>query len=252
VFKSAELDAMLARVQRSQDLVVKTNYAIAARSHSGPASAWALHPEADEFWFVRRGAAKLTLGNYSFMMGVLGSGTQQFTANAGDVVSVPRNKAYQLDAPGGRFDYIAVRVFPAQRHLQAGATPPTPRPMPTIAEKSKIENILAESNQNVMLHSAGAVLINQVVYDRAPGPWEVHMACDDLYFWRLGTGKAQIDGTLVHAKEEQPGEFRGFGVTGSRDYTVGPGDFVLIPRNTVHHMDGGDAKLGYVLVKICD
>jgi mannose-6-phosphate isomerase-like protein (cupin superfamily) len=157
-----------------------------------------------------------------------------------------------LDAPGGRFDYIAVRVFPAERRLQAGATPPTPRPMPTIAEKSKIDQTLAGSNQNVMLHSAGAVLINQVVYDRAPGPWEVHMACDDFYFWRLGTGKARIDGTLIHPKEEQPGEIRGFGVIGSRDYTVGPGDFVYIPRNTAHHMDGGDVKLGYVLVKICD
>jgi hypothetical protein len=101
VFKSAELDAMFAHAQPSQDMVVKTNYAIVARSHSGPASGWALHPEADEFWFVRRGSAKLTLGNYSFMMGVLGSGTQQFTANAGTWSASRATKRISWMPPAG-------------------------------------------------------------------------------------------------------------------------------------------------------
>ena len=78
------------------------------------------------------------------------------------------------------------------------------------------------------------------------------MSCDDMYFWRIGTGKAQIDGTLLFPSEVQPGEIRGVGVIGSRDYNVAPGDFVFVPRNTAHHIDGGDNKLGYVLVKICD
>jgi mannose-6-phosphate isomerase-like protein (cupin superfamily) len=252
VLKSAEIDALFARIEGSLNVVAKTNYVVALRSHSGSLSPWVIHPEADEFWFVRRGSGKLVLADYTSMTGVAGGSAKQYSASAGDVVSVPRGKAYQVEASAGRFDYVAVRIFPAELRPHPGAGTASPQPMPTVAMSSMIDEALTRSNQNVLLHSAGPTLINQVVYDRAPGPWEVHMACDDMYFWRVGNGKAQIDGTLVHPDEVQPGEIRGVGVTGSRDYSVGPGDFVYVPRNTAHHMDAGNAKLGYVLVKICD
>ena len=69
---------------------------------------------------------------------------------------------------------------------------------------------------------------------------------------RMGTAQAQLDGTLVAGKEDSPGEIRSTGVTGSRKFTIGPGDIVVVPRNTVHFMDPGSNKLGYLLVKVCD
>ena len=252
VLKSAEIDALFGRLEAPQIIVPKTNYTVVLRVHSGPIGAWMIHPDADEFWFVRRGSAKLVMADYTSMAGVAGGTSKPYTANIGDVVSVPRGKAYRLESSAGRFDYIAVRIFQAGRHLPAGAVAPNPQPMPVVALNASIEETLARSHENVLLHSAGPTLINQVIYDRAPGPWEVHMTCDDMYFWRLGTAKAQLDGTLLSQNEVQPGEIRGVGVAGSRDYAVGPGDFVYVPRNTAHHMDGGDNKIGYVLVKICD
>jgi mannose-6-phosphate isomerase-like protein (cupin superfamily) len=80
----------------------------------------------------------------------------------------------------------------------------------------------------------------------------VHQTCDDLYFMRMGTAQAQLDGTLVAGKEDPPGEIRGAGVTGSRKFTIGPDDIVVVPRNTAHFMDPGSNKLGYLLVKVCD
>ena len=43
---------------------------------------------------------------------------------------------------------------------------------------------------------------------------------------------------------------RGVGVTGARRHEIGPGDIVLIPRDTAHHIDPGTGKLGYLLMKI--
>lgn len=251
VLKSAEVDDMFSKTQQARDVLVKPNIAITFRVNSGEHSPWQIHADADEFWFVRRGAAKLSLGEFTGASRVEPPG-KPFDIAAGDVVSVPRDKAYQIAPGAGRFEYVAVRVFPTARHRQPGAPAPTPRPMPTVAPRAKIEETIANADQNVTLHSVGPVLINHVIYDRVPGPWEVHLACDDLYFWRVGTGRAQIDGTLVNAKEDDPGEPRGFGVTGARDYTVGPGDILFIPRNTAHHMDAGNVKLGYLLVKLCD
>ena len=39
-------------------------------------------------------------------------------------------------------------------------------------------------------------------------------------------------------------------MTGGRRYSVGPGDIVVIPRETAHHMEPTSAKLGYLLLKV--
>jgi len=243
VVKTEEIDKMFARARPSLEVLSKPNLAVAFRVASGSSGAWQTHPGADEFWFVRHGGAGVSLG----------TAAQHYDVAAGDVVSVPRTTAYQITPGATAFEYVAVSILPAERHLGIGiGAAGTPRPMPPVARKADIDATLASADKNVTLHSAGATLINHVVYPSTPGPWEVHQTCDDLYFMRLGTARAQLDGTLVNAKEDPPGEPRGTGVTGARTFTIGPGDMVWIPRNTAHHMDPSSHKLGYLLVKVCE
>ena len=250
VTKSAEVDKIFGRAGESLEVLAKPNFAVVFRVSSGKPGAWQGHPDADEFWFVRRGAASLSLSNGESSVG---ADQRRYEVTAGDVVNVPRTSAYQIAPTSARFEYVAVRVFPADRRLGIGiGASGTPRPMPDVAAKAKIDATFASADKNVLLHSSGAVLINHVVYKGAPGPWEVHQTCDDLYFVRMGTARAQLDGTLIGGKEDSPGEIRGSGVTGSRTFTVDPGDMVLVPRNTAHFMDPGRNKLGYLLVKVCD
>ena len=243
VMKSAEVDRMFARAGDSLQVLAKPNMAVDFRVSSGKPGARQRHPDADEFWFIRQGAAKISLG----------AEERHYDVSAGDVVHVPRTTDYQITPSAARFEYVAVRVFPTERRLGIGiGASGAPRPMPDVATKAKIDATFASADKNVLLHSGGAVLINHVVYNGAHGPWEVHQTCDDLYFLRLGTARAQLDGTLVGAKQDSPGEPRGTGVTGSRTFTIGPGDIVWVPRNTAHFMDPGSQKLGYLLVKVCD
>ena len=59
----AEVLAALAQVKDSQDLVVKTNFAITLRAASNTTKLpWKLHTEADELWFVYKGSAKVSSG----------------------------------------------------------------------------------------------------------------------------------------------------------------------------------------------
>ena len=104
-------------------------------------------------------------------------------------------------------------------------------------------------------------MINQILFwvknpvgpDKVDYNKEVHLTCDDIYFKRVGTARMYLDGTLVGWNEQSPGEPRAPKVVGAREYTaVGPGDIVSIPRNMQHFMDPGSAKLGYVLIKVCD
>jgi len=250
VVKSDEVDKMFARARPSLEVLAKPNLAVVFRASAEKHGAAEKSVDADEFWFVRHGAAGVSLNNGQ---AVGAKGQQNYEVAAGDVVNVPRNTAYQIIPGAAGFEYVAVRVFPADRPLGIGiGAAKKPHPMAPVARKTQIDATLASADKNVTLHSAGATLINHVVYKGAPGPWEVHQTCDDLYFMRLGTARAQIDGTLLNGKYDSPGEIRGTGVTGSRNFTIGPGDMVVIPRNTAHFMDPGSNKLGYLLVKVCD
>jgi mannose-6-phosphate isomerase-like protein (cupin superfamily) len=241
VMKSAEIEKIFSAGRPSQDVLTKTNFAIEFRSAASGFGASAKDAEADEFWFVRHGAAKLSLNS------------ETYQAAAGDVVHVARKVDYRIANGRDPFQYVAVRVFPETRPLRIGyGAGPTPRTMPVVAPKKQIEETFATAEKNVTLHSAGAALINHVVYPARHGPWEVHQTCDDIYFVRLGTAHTQLDGRLINPKDEALGEPRGTGVTGAREFTITVGDMVFIPRNTAHFSDPGTGKVGYLLLKVCD
>lgn len=255
VMKSAEVDARFAKMQRPVEVVSKPNFAAVFRVSSGVTD-WQMHPEADELWFVRSGSAKVSLGDAKPMAGMPGAATQQFDAATGDIVNVPRNNAYRIAPGGGRFEYVALRIFPSRRHLPlmgSGAT--SPKPMPTVVTKAQIDAALASAKKIENLHSSGAAIVNYIV---SPPVWpkpsipESHMACDDFYFIRLGTAHAMIDGYIVNPKEEPAGEIHGTSAVGARAYTVGPGDLAWIPRNTMHYMVPDSPRFGYLLVKVCE
>ena len=78
----AEVLAALAQVQDSQDLVVKTNFAITLRAASNTTKLpWKLHTEADELWFVYKGSAKVTLAPFSLQLGVTPPGNKRPSNN---------------------------------------------------------------------------------------------------------------------------------------------------------------------------
>src|SRR6516165_6570711 len=107
LMKSSEIDAKFAKLQKPLDVILKPNYTVHFRMSSGEATPWQVHFDADELWFVRRGAAKVTLADFTLMAGVAGPSAQPYDVGAGDVVNVPRDKAYMIAPAGSRFEYVA-------------------------------------------------------------------------------------------------------------------------------------------------
>jgi mannose-6-phosphate isomerase-like protein (cupin superfamily) len=250
VMKSAEVDAAFSKIQDSWDVFVKTNHAVTFRVNN-KRSPLTNHPEADEYWFVRRGSAKVAL---------IPAGTTTKDAHdvgAGDVVYLPRNIAYEID-PASRFEYVALRVFvprPARgagagRGGGAGGSPPLPEPTSYIATKAQIDRTFATEPRTVQLRFPGGGSLNQIIYNGAIGPYESHETADQVYLVRHGTAKAAFDGRLIDPKVTAPGQIRGTGYADASEYTIGPGDFVWIPRNQMHFVDPGVGRVGYLLAGI--
>ncbi len=267
ILKSAEIDALLAKTEKSTDVLVKSNYIIQLRVQTGPGS-WVTHFDADELWYIRRGTAKLSIGTVTMGAGVRRVPENNFDLAAGDVVNNPRTTAYIL-SPGARFEYVAVRIFPQRKEEAAGAAPGTGRgagggaaggtgggsgrggrPMPYVVQNATIQDTFLKNTSNQPLHTLGVASMNHVIYVNAPGPYEVHSYIDDIYFVRLGTAIAQVDGHLVNPTDSGSGEVRGTSAFGFREYKIGVGDILSIPRNTMHYMQPTSEKLGYLLLKV--
>jgi len=247
--KSADIDATFAKIQDSLDVIMKPNFALVFRVSTGKAGPWTTHEDADEIWLVRHGSAKLSLGESS-------AEAKHVEIRGGDVVNVPRTKGYQIDAGASRLEYVALRIFPTERHLRGAQQPGggggRGRPMPDVVTSAEIDRTIANASANQPLHSNGAFMMNIVIYKGAPGPYEVHAGYDQIYFVRLGTAKAKIDGVIVDPREPQQGETRGTGIIGAREYTMEPGDILFVPRNTAHFMDPGLGKYSYLLGHVRD
>ncbi len=236
VLKSSQIDLMFARAGETLTVHETPTYAIVFKVKQGTVAADGINPGADEIWFVRSGAAELTVRDRQYQIG------------AGDIVNLPRNTGYQVDPQGGRVAYVAVRVFPAGAHGDRHLTELAP--MGDVLKGSVRDAVFANNDTNQPLHSVRNLSVNFVIYKGRPGPWEAHRGCVDIYFVHTGSGIAHLGGKITKPVEEAPGEIRGKGVTGSRKHEIGPGDIVLIPHNTAHYMLPTTEKLGYNLVKV--
>jgi mannose-6-phosphate isomerase-like protein (cupin superfamily) len=238
VLKNAEIEAGLTKVKGSITVHQRPNFSISLNSQERGTGALETHDGWDEVLFIRRGSGSLRLANRTYEIG------------SGDVINVRRTTPHRIDAPSGRIEYVAVRIFPTGEGRQASGIRPAPRIMPDVLRASEIGETFAKFDSNQPIHSALNFTMNYVIYNSRVGPWEAHRGCVDIYFMRIGTAVAQLGGQIRDAKEESPGEPRGSGVTGARRHEIGPGDIVVIPRDTAHHMDPGAGKLGYLLMKI--
>jgi mannose-6-phosphate isomerase-like protein (cupin superfamily) len=247
--KKAEILAALAQVQNSWDLVVKSNAAITLRASTNTTKLpWKNHVEADELWFVYRGAAKVALAPFSLMVGVTPPGNT-YDVGEGDIVNVPRGLAYQITPTAGRFEYVAVQRFavqpPSAGPARGTGTPPAP--LPAVTTKAQLEQFFSTATASSPLGGG----INRIVYNGQPGPAENHEVDEHVYFVTHGTAKATMDGYVLNPHWDRRG-LMGTGVTGGSEYTIGPGDMVFVFRNTVHYIEPRPAssKVGYLLVDL--
>ena len=245
--KSADVDAQFAKINDSWDVYTKTNHAVTFRVNTKKLPA-TNHEEADEYWFVRKGSAKVTPARPEPQL----PSTPHDVA-AGDVVYVPRNVPYEIDPGATRFEYVALRVFtpPAtrkrRRSRRAGARH-SPNRRRISHPRLRSTRRSPRAPQSTQLRFPRGASVNMIIYNGAIGPYESHEAVDQIYFVRHGTAKAAMDGRLVNPTVTGPGQIRGTGYIDSSEYTIAPGDIVWIPRNQLHFVDPGTGKIGYFLV----
>jgi mannose-6-phosphate isomerase-like protein (cupin superfamily) len=84
-----------------------------------------------------------------------------------------------------------------------------------------------------------------------PGRAEVHTALTDVWYVIDGGGTLVTGGALQNAKNTEPRELRGSGVSGGIARHIGKGDVIDIPAGVPHWVSRIDGKeLVYLTVKV--
>ncbi len=234
VWKSDKIERLLAETRQDRILLARPAYEIRLRVLEGRFSG---QEPADQIVQVRRGHGRVRFAGHESDVG------------EGDFLHIVRDTAYEIDPDGKRLELVLVRIVASGAEL-AERPGLRPRRMPDVLKKSEIDATIARYDTNQPLHVSKAYTLNYVIYPGKSGPWEAHRGCVDLYFVQRGKATAQLGGRILNVREEQPGELRGDGVEGAREYEIGPGDLVHIPRNDAHHMIPTGDKLAYLLLKI--
>jgi mannose-6-phosphate isomerase-like protein (cupin superfamily) len=83
-----------------------------------------------------------------------------------------------------------------------------------------------------------------------PGLAEVHDGDTDVWYVLAGGGTVVTGGTMVEAKDTDPGEHRGSAIQGGTEMQVTAGDVVTIRPGVPHWVKAVDGKLRYSVVKV--
>ena len=234
VFKSAELDARLVSLQKPEIIHQGSNFTISLNALSDVTQgARTNDDDADQVLFVRRGSGAILVAGRPHHVG------------AGDVISLPRKTEYQLSAPSGRVEYVAVRIWG-----EGGPRSPSFKVWSEISDvipASEVEATFAGGYPH-SIHSALAFLMAYAIYRGEWGPWESHQYQGHIYLVSTGHAEAELGGQIKDTREEGRGTTLGSGATGGQRYEIGPGDIVVIPPNTAHHMVLRGEKFGYLFI----
>jgi mannose-6-phosphate isomerase-like protein (cupin superfamily) len=81
------------------------------------------------------------------------------------------------------------------------------------------------------------------------GQSEVHVKDTDIFIVIDGHATLVVGGKLIDAKEVSPGEIRGSGIEGGKDYLLEQGVVLTVPRNTPHWVRQTQPGFRYFVVK---
>ncbi|MCC6423218.1 MAG: exo-alpha-sialidase [Phycisphaerales bacterium] len=82
----------------------------------------------------------------------------------------------------------------------------------------------------------GMQITPQRIENRTSNDAEVHQNEDDIFYIIDGSATFHLGGTLHDTWTYSPGNQAGHEQKGAREYVVGPGDLVFVPRGTVHRI----------------
>jgi quercetin dioxygenase-like cupin family protein len=82
------------------------------------------------------------------------------------------------------------------------------------------------------------------------GDVEVHSVVDDVIFAEAGHATVTVGGQVTGNHQTEPNEWRGGEQSGGRDYSLAPGDLLLIPAGSPHRVAvAPNGSFTYLIVK---
>ena len=104
--------------------------------------------------------------------------------------------------------------------------------------------------RNLMIgNNIGCRVFIQHEKDASASQAEVHDAADDIFIIIDGTATYTLGGELDSPSQVQPGEWRAPGINGGKEYKMGKGDLIIVPRGTPHRRITAGQEVTLMVIK---
>ena len=107
---------------------------------------------------------------------------------------------------------------------------------------NKVKNLIAGAG-------IGCRVFVQHEKDVAASQAEVHDGTDDIFIFLEGTATLTLGGKLESPTQNQEGEWRASAITGGKDFKVGKGDVIVVPRGTAHRRTTPGQEVTLMVIK---
>ena len=119
-----------------------------------------------------------------------------------------------------------------------------------VLKSAEIDAMFANAGESFIAHQTPIYTLAFKVVDGKPGGYSLNPRADEVWFVRSGRARLAMGDSLTDPKAAASGELFGSGISESRQYEIGAGDVVNLPRNTAYQVDPGSGKLTYMAVRV--
>lgn len=117
-----------------------------------------------------------------------------------------------------------------------------------VLTSTEIDRMFVLANESLVVHETPIYAVVFQVVEGKPSAYSMNPHADEIWFVRRGRARLARGGSLEDPKAAASGELLGSPMVGSREYEIGAGDVVNLPRNSAFRLDPATARVAYVAV----
>jgi mannose-6-phosphate isomerase-like protein (cupin superfamily) len=119
-----------------------------------------------------------------------------------------------------------------------------------VLKSAEIDAMFARTVGSLVAHETPVYQVVFKVIDGEPDSPSMNSHADEIWFVRSGHAQLAMGDSLIDPKPTGSGRIVGASMKPSRQYEIGGGDIVNLPRNTAYQVNPGDGRVAYVAVRV--
>ena len=119
-----------------------------------------------------------------------------------------------------------------------------------VLASAEIDAMFARTHRELMVHETPVYSVVFKVVEADASPPRMNRGADEIWFVRSGLAQLEMAASPSNRDSTPSSNLEALAADGARQYEIGAGDIISLPRNTVFRVTVGEGRLAYVAVRV--